>query len=107
MRAGLLSRRDVIRLINENFVSTWVLIDELKKYVGAQEPFANTLASHWEYPLDVMFLTGDGRFATKLNSFRDFPAHRDVGHPRHPFSPFEPSHADVFLEHARQFLGAE
>ena len=107
MRAGLLSERDVINLVNKNFVSTWVLIDDLKKYVGAQEQFANTLANHWEYPLDLMFLTADGQFATKLNSFRDFPAHHDVGHPRHPFSQFGASHADIFLEQARQFLGAE
>jgi len=107
MRAGLLSNREIIRLVNENFVSTWVLIDDVKKYVGDQEQFAKTLASHWEYPLDLMFLAANGRFATKLNSFRDFPAHRDVGHPLHHLGPFGTSHEDVFLEHARQFLEGE
>jgi hypothetical protein len=106
LRAGLLSERDVIKLVNENFVSTWVLINDLKSYEGPQAQLAGTLSGHWEYPLDLMFLNVDGRFVTKLNSFQDFPAHRDVGHPRHDtFSPFGPSHADIFLEHAREFLG--
>ena len=104
MRAGLLSEPSVIALLNENFVSTWVLIDELKKHVGQGDQFAETLADHWQYPLDLMFLTRRGKFVSKLNSFRDLPAHSDVGHPKHPFSSQGPSHHDVFVTHVRRFL---
>jgi hypothetical protein len=104
MRAGLLSEQSVIDLINRNLVSTWVLIDDLKQHAGKDDEFAQSLASHWEYPLDLMFLTAEGRFVTKLNSFRDLPVdHPDVHH-RTPYSPFGRSHTDIFLEHARQFL---
>ena len=104
MRAGLLSEHGVINLINENFVATWVLIDDLKKRTDKGNRFAGTLESNWEYPLDLMFLSSDGEFVTKLNSFRDLPAHPNVGHPGHPFSPNTPSKADVFYSHARRFL---
>ena len=105
MRAGLLSERDVIALVNERFVSTWVLVDELKKHRENPVPLRDTLAKNWEYPIDIMFLTGDGRFKSKLNSFQHFPAHKDVGHPGHPFPANAPTHAEVFFEHLSHFFG--
>ena len=103
MRAGLLSDRGVIKLINEKFVTTWALIDDLKQ--DTDNPFGETLLSHWEYPLDLMFLTTGGKFVSKLNSFNDLPgAHPDVGHHGDPFARFGPSHADVFYSHAKQFF---
>lgn len=109
MRAGLLSDHRVVKYINERFVSTWVLIDDLKKYADLENPLAETLASHWEYPLDLMFLTPEGEFVSKLNSFHDLPqAHPDVGHHGDPFARFgRLTHADVFLGHAREFLDPE
>ena len=106
MRAGLLSEPSVIKFINEQFVSTWVLIDVLKKHAGQEHPFADTLANHWEYPLDLMFLTAEGKFLSKLNSFHDLPqAHPDVGHHGNPYARFGRStHSDVFFEHAKRFL---
>jgi hypothetical protein len=104
MRAGLLSKPDVINLINDRFVSTWVLVDELNQAAHTEDAFAETLKDNWEYPLDLMFLTADGKYVKKLNSFRDFPAHSEVGHPGHPFSPYGPTHSDVFLMHAKGFL---
>jgi len=104
MRAGLLSDHEVIKLINDRFVCTWVLLDELKQFADRDVSFATTLKDNWDYPLDLMFLTTEGEFVKKLNSFRDFPAHREVGHPGHPFAPFGPTHADVFLRHAKGFL---
>ena len=103
MRAGLLSENEIIRLLNENFVSTWALIDDLKSYAGKGNRLADTLAGNWEYPLDLMFLTADGRFVGKLNSFRDFPSsHIDVGHPTR-FSD-GPSHTDIFLKRVNEYL---
>jgi hypothetical protein len=104
LRAGLLSENQVIRLINENFVSTWVLIDVVKSHAGQGNQLAGVLAKKWEYPLDLMFLTPQGEFVSKLNSFRDFPnAHIDVGHPGSHL-PGGLSHEEIFLKRAEKFL---
>jgi hypothetical protein len=105
LRAGLLSTPRVRELINEKFISTWVLIDELKQNAGKGNRLADTLAEHWEYPLDLMFLSPDGGFVSKLNSFRDLPnAHPDVGGEGNPFARHGRSHAEVFMRHAGRFL---
>ncbi len=104
MRAGLLSDRSIIQLINEKFVATWVLIGELKERTEPENHFAQTLEKNWDFPLDIMFLTSAGEFASKLNSFRDIPAHTDVSNPRHPFLPGTPTKSAVFYAHAIQFL---
>jgi hypothetical protein len=104
LRAGLLSENEVIRMINENYVSTWVLIDDVKSYSGKEQRLAATLASNWEYPLDLMFLTSSGEFFGKLNSFRDFPnAHVDVGHPG-THLPDSVAHSEIFLSKAKELL---
>ena len=106
MRAGLLSDHRISRLINEKFVSTWVLIDDLKQCAEKGNRLADTLLKNWEYPLDLMFLTADGDYVSKLNSFRDLSnAHPDVGRPGNPFARFGQSHTDVFIWHAKRFLG--
>jgi hypothetical protein len=105
MRAGLLSEYRIIKLINDRFVPTWVLIDDLKPHTAAGNHFAQNLESNWEYPLDLMFLTSDGEFVSKLNSFRDLPAHPNVGHPHHALiGPDTPSKAAIFSAHAMDFL---
>jgi hypothetical protein len=104
LRAGLLSEKEVVGLINENFVSTWVLIDVIKSHAGKGNLLADTLASNWEYPLDLMFLKTNGEFVAKLNSFRDFPnAHVDVGFPNRV--PDGLSHTETFLRRANEVLG--
>jgi hypothetical protein len=107
MRAGLLSAPSVIDLINQKFVATWVLIDDLKKPSAEGNGFAETLQSNWEYPLDLMFLSSHGEFVSKLNSFRDLPAHPNVGHPGHfgnPVAPNASNKATIFFSHAMRFL---
>jgi hypothetical protein len=105
LRAGLLSEPRVSRFIEDHFVSTWVLIDDLKQNTGKGDRFADTLFDHWEYPLDLMFLSSDGEFVSKLNSFRDLPnPHPDVGGHGNPFLRRGLPHSAVFLSHARQFL---
>jgi len=104
LRAGLLSDHKVILLLNQNFVCIWALIDDLKPR-AQDNPFARMLLKHWEYPLDLMFLSAEGEFVAKLNSFRDLPnAHPDVGHHGNPYRREGPSHTDIFLRHARHFL---
>ncbi|MFN0052387.1 MAG: hypothetical protein ACKV0T_09350 [Planctomycetales bacterium] len=108
MRAGLLSDTSVIRLINEHFISTWVLIDQLKQSGDRHPGFGQTLLENWEYPIDLMFLTGAGEFVSKLNSFQDFPnPHPDVGYHGNPFGRRGPSHEDIFFRHAQRFLDGE
>jgi hypothetical protein len=92
-----------MRFINENFVSTWTLIDDIKNYAGQGNRLADALAENWEYPLDLMFLTAEGEFVSKVNTYRDFAsAHEDVGHPTHFRD--APSHAEIFLKRANEFL---
>lgn len=108
MRAGLLSEPRVTEFLNQNFVSTWVLVDELKPRTKSGFPFADTLHKNWDYPLDLMFLTSEGEFVTKLNSFHDLPnPHPDVGGHGDPRARNGLQHSDVFLRHAREFLDRE
>jgi len=104
MRAGLLSEQRIIDLVNDKFVATWVLVDDLKQHAASGDKFARTLSINWEYPLDLMFLSSEGEFVSKLNSFRDLPAHHEVGHPRHPFGPDTPPKSLIFMKHAMTFL---
>ena len=109
MRAGLLSQPHVIDEINENFVSTWIIIDDANKLAERGDPLAKTLASNWEYPIDIMFLTPEGKVVSKLNSFKDFKdVHPDVAAPpgkeKLPADAARPSHVEVFLRHVNAFL---
>jgi hypothetical protein len=105
LRAGLLSEPRVSEFLNRNFISTWVLVDELKQKTGTGFDLADTLNEHWEYPLDLMFLTPGGEFVTKLNSFRDLPnPHPDVGGHGDPFARHGEPHAEVFLRRAQSVL---
>ena len=105
MRAGLLSNAEVIERLNKEFVSTWILIDDVKRLANQGDRFAQTLATHWEFPLDLMFLTPDGRFVSKLNSFKHFKsAHPDVGHPPEGRGRAAP-HIDVFMKHVDEHFG--
>jgi hypothetical protein len=105
LRAGLLSEPGIVKGINERFVPTWALIDDLKQSAEQGNRFAGTLFNNWEYPLDLMFLTAEGEYVSKLNSFRDLPnAHPDVGHPGNPLMRHGLRHADVFFRHAKRFV---
>lgn len=103
MRAGLLSDPEVITRLNENFVCTTVVIDDVKKHAEKGDELAKHLKPHWTYPLEMIFLRPDGTLMSKLNSFRDFPGvHPDVAAPpgknRVEMSN-ERAHADLFLKH--------
>lgn len=99
MRAGLLSDPKVIATLNERFVNTWVIIDDIQRRVGAKHPdMARHLLGDHEYPFDFMFFSPEGAFLSRLTSFEDLPgAHPDVGHPRRATDEAH-SHTDVFLE---------
>jgi hypothetical protein len=107
LRAGLLSEPDVIHRINSEFVSTWILKEDMKSLTQQGDRLAQELAANFEHPLDLMFLTSEGRLVSRLNSFQDFPGtHPDVTTP--PFTRRKEQekrpHAEVFFSHlARHF----
>lgn len=76
-------------------------MDDAKKRGLQGDEFARTLATKWEFPLDLMFFNPDGRFVNKLNSFRDLrAAHENVGHPPDGRGTAAP-HVQVFLQHVQ------
>jgi hypothetical protein len=102
LRAGLLSEPKVIQHINETFVATWILVDDAKKRGKMGDEFASTLARHWQFPLDLMFFSPQGRFVNKLNSFEHLrSAHQDVGHPSEGRGK-DAKHVQVFLQHVQK-----
>jgi hypothetical protein len=111
LRAGLLSDREVIRRLNERFVSTSIIIDDLEKRAASGDELARRLVAEWKYPVEMMFLTPAGTLVSKLNSFEDFPGmHPDVAAPpgnRYRARRDEPSHSAIFLSHLDLHFGRE
>jgi hypothetical protein len=111
LRAGLLSDREVINRLNKRFVSTSIIIDDVQKRAESGDELAQRLAAHWEYPLEMMFLTPDGKLVSKLNSFKDFPGvHPDVSAPpkgMHVPVEHERSHIELFLKQVADHFGRE
>jgi hypothetical protein len=103
LRAGLLSDRKIITVLNERFVCTSIIIDDVEKLAAGGNAFAKRVAEQWEYPVEMMFLQADGTLISKLNSFKDFPGmHPDVAAPpghKHRAFDDEHSHRDHFLKH--------
>jgi hypothetical protein len=111
LRAGLLSDPKVITRINNRFVSTSIIIDDLEKRAASGDELANKLMPHWVYPVEMIFMKPDCTLVSKLNSFEDFPGmHPDVGAPpgkRHRAKADEQSHSSVFLNHLARHFGGE
>jgi len=103
LRAGLLSDPEVISRLNQGFVCTTVIIDDVKKRAESGNEFAKQLAAHWSYPLQMIFLKPDGSLISKLNSFKDFPGvHPDVAAPpdkQRVETTDERANVDAFLKH--------
>jgi hypothetical protein len=97
--------------LNQEFVCTSIIIDDLKKRAESSDPLAKLLVSEWVYPLEMFFLTPSGALVSKLNSFADFPGmHPDVAAPprrRHQVMKNEDSHKDVFVNHLALHFGKE
>ena len=103
MREGLLSDPQVIARLNQEYVCTSIIIDDLEKRAAHGDAFAKRLASYWEYPVEFLFVTAEGELVSKMNSFKDFPGmHPDVSAPpgkRFTAQDEEHSHRTVFLKH--------
>ena len=94
----------MIRHVKEKFVCTWILIDHARELAKRGNRLARTLVDEWEYPLELIFLSSDGKPINKLNSFKDFKAaHADVSHPGRQHN--GPSHVEVFLKHVAAHFG--
>jgi hypothetical protein len=111
LRAGLLSDPQVIARLNEQFVCTLIIIDDLEKRAAGGDELAKLLAPRWEYPVEMMFARPDGTVVSTLNSFKDFPGvHPDVAAPpgkRHRALDNEHAHRDHFLKHLAVHFGKE
>ena len=109
MRAGLLSNPQIIKLINDRFVSTWIVKDELETVAKKGNKLAQVLDAELEYPImDLMFLTPDGRYINKLNAYQDFlDVHPDVSIPYSARKRRDTiqTDVDVFLEHVATHFG--
>src|SRR5262249_46806457 len=107
MRAGLLSQPQVIQRINDHFVSTTITYPELARLAEPGDALARAVADHWTSPVNLMFLTPEGRFVSKLTSLTDFT---DV----HPDTSLRPgqkrdsacdvTNTRVFMKHLDHFL---
>jgi hypothetical protein len=102
LRAGLLSQPDVIQRLNQGFVSTTLSYDELFKRAKSGDALAQTVLRQYEMPLVLVFLTADGKFATRLSSLSELnEVHPDTS--RRPESPQYQS-VDSAVHNARVFL---
>ena len=93
----------MIATLNEKFVCSWVIIDDIMKKLGEQDyALADMLLTQHQYPLDFFFLSPQGKLVTRLTSFQDLrDAHPDVGHPRREG---QASHEDVFLKTIAEYF---
>jgi len=80
VRAGLLSQPEVIRKINERFVSTTITVFDLQKLAENGNELARKVRAHWSNPVSLMFLTQEGELVTLLTPLRDLTdLHPDTG----------------------------
>jgi len=94
----------VIETINETFVSSWIIMDDIQKRLGKEHfAMATMLVDQHQYPLDFVFLSPQGKLVTRLTSFEDLRnANPAVGHPHRDG---ERSHVEVFLDTVKQHFG--
>jgi hypothetical protein len=99
----------VIKLINERFVTTWIVKDDLEVRAKQGDPLAKTLDDQLEYPImDLMFLTPSGKYLSRLNAYADFlDVHPDVSVPtsnRKQRDKVE-TDVDVFMDRVTELFG--
>ena len=57
----------MIQRVSETFVCTWILIDDATILAEKGNHLAETLAANWDFPINIMFLTPDGRLISKVS----------------------------------------
>ncbi len=79
-----------------------MLVADARRRGREGDALGTTIAANWEFPLDVMFISTEGKLITKLNSFRDLKAaHPDVGHPPEGRGRSAP-HLEAFFRHVER-----
>ena len=98
----------MIQRVNDLFVSTTITFHELKKLADTGDPLARETLDHWQSPVNLMFLTQEGRFISKLSSLTDLT---DV-HPETSLRPGQrkttasaQNNTRVFLDHVTKHFG--
>src|SRR5262249_45436446 len=98
-----LSEPEVIQRLNNDFVCTMLLVDEAKQLAAGGNELAKLCETQWRYPVEIIFISPDGKLVSELNSAQDFPDLHSVVASPHDEQPGmasgEPSHKDVFLRH--------
>ncbi len=88
-----------------------MIIDDVESQARRGNELAKILSAQWEYPVEFVFVTPDGKVVSKLNSFKDFPGmHADVAAPpgrQHWALQDEHSHTEHFLSHVARHFGKE
>ena len=86
----------------------------MQKRAESGDELAKQLVNHWEYPVEMMFLSPSSAstkctLVSKLNSFKDFPGvRRDVVAPpkkQHVELEDANSHREIFLKHLARHFG--
>lgn len=107
MRAGLLSQPQVIKKINERFVSTTITYYDLQEIEKKGDKLASEIVTNWSNPVTLMFLTPEGRYITKLSVLEQL----NSIHPDTTFRPGQKRDANseenmrLFLKHVDQHFG--
>ena len=95
--------------MNEEFICTSIIIDDVEKRAAGGNALAKRLAAEWVYPVEMMFLTPDSKVVAKLNSYEDFPTvHPDVSSPptkQRPAVNSAESHSERFLDLIERHFG--
>ena len=101
----------MVAWLNKSFVCTSIIIDDVNKRAENGDELAKTLEANWQYPLEIMFLTPQGKLISRMNSFEDFPGvHPDVGAPpsqQNVPMQNERSHIDAFLRHVSKYFNKQ
>jgi hypothetical protein len=61
----------VIQTINDRFVCTTITLSELKKIVKSQDDLAMEVAASFFGPVEMIFLSSEGHYVTKLTVVND------------------------------------
>jgi hypothetical protein len=94
----------VIQKINERFVSTTIIYSDLKEGAKSGDELAREVAMHFFGPVELMFLTPEGRFVSRLSVVQDFTViHPDTDiRPGQKYDTSPELNVRVFLEHVDQ-----
>ena len=71
MRAGPLSQKNTVELLNREFINSWLLLSDLERpfsHYSTEEGrrWARVALEEFDYPVETLVLSADGRVAAQL-----------------------------------------